>query len=419
MNPTERRNSTLNAAGEALFGFKANLIASATVLTVLLREYGASPRLIGAVWSIETAGALLPQLLGLYVFHSYRQRKRRLILWHMVVMLPVLGVMSALTCMASSLDPAVYRWSMLAGHAYYWLMIGVVNAAWSDFLAGIFPTSIRGTVMGLAMFAASFAGALGGLVAGYLIRSFPAPQVYAALYGVAWGLGTLSMCLWIPVDDTALRDSTEPPPPSIPLLAKHFAHSLADGNFRAFLLARILATLGFCIIPFIALRFMDPASGGLSRSTIVSCGAVMTLGFSLGSLVMGPLGDRYGHRLGVLLGSGLQVVALLVLLFIPGLAGCILAYGCAGICNACGCVSHYNMIFETCPHEHRMAHISIGSLLIGAPMAFAAVLAGLIAEWSSLDAVFGLCLALSAMAFVWCLLRVKEPRTLKLAAGSL
>jgi MFS family permease len=417
MTPTERRNSILNATGEALFGFKGNLIASATVLTVLLREYGASPRLIGAVWSIETAGALLPQLLGLYVFHSYRQRKRHLILWHMGVMLPVLGAMCALTCFAPRLDPALYRWGMLAGHAYYWFMIGVVNAAWTDFLAGIFPADIRGTVMGLAMFAASLAGAVGGLAAGYLIRSFPAPQVYAALYGTAWGIGTLSMCLWIPVDDSALRASPEPPPPSVPVLLRHFAHSLSDRNFRAFLVARVLATLGFCIIPFIALRYMAPAGGGLSRSTIVSCGAAMTLGFSLGSLVMGPVGDRYGHRLGVLLGTGLQVVALLFLLFVPGLGGCLLAYGCAGICNACGNVSHYNMIFETCPHEHRMAHISVGNLLIGAPMAFAAVLAGLVAEVSSLDTVFWICLGLSATAFVWCLLRVREPRTMRLTGG--
>ena len=72
------------------------------------------------------------------------------------------------------------------------------------------------------------------------------------------------------------------------------------------------------------------------------------------------------------------------------------------------------MIFDTCPHGHRMAHISVGNLIVGAPMAFAAVLAGLIAERSSLDTVFRICLVLSATAFAWCLLKVKEPRTLKL-----
>lgn len=414
MDSVQRRNTALNAMGEGLFGFKTNLVASATVLTVLLRDYGASERLIGAVSSIETAGALLPQLVGLYLFHSYRHRRRRLILWHIVVMLPILAVMAGLTLDADRLDPGLYRGSMLLCHAYYWVAIGVVNAAWSDFIAGLFPVTIRGTVMGLAMSAASLAGAAGALTAGWLIRSFPAPQVFACLYAAAWLIGTISLCLWIPVDDRVLNDLQEPPAPSLPVLARHFAHSLSDGNFRAFLVTRVLATLGFCVTPFIALRFMAPEGGCLSGSTIVSCGAAMTLSFSLASLFLGPLGDRSGHRLGILLGIGMQLATLLVLLCLPGLVGCVLAYACTGVCNACGVVSGSNMILETCPHGHRMAHISVGNLLIGTPMAFAAILAGLVAEKSSLATVFVICLGLSAMALAWCLCRVREPRALPL-----
>jgi len=414
MDSVQRRNAALNAAGEGLFGFKTNLVASATVLTVLLRDYGASERLIGAVSSIETAGALLPQLLGLYLFHSYRHRRRRLILWHIVVMLPILAVMAGLTLAADRIDPALYRWAMLFGHGYYWFTIGIVNAAWSDFIAGLFPVAIRGTVMGLAMFAAALAGAAGALTAGWLIRAFPAPLVFACLYAAAWVLGTASLCLWIPVDDRILASLPEPPAPSFGVLARHFAHSLSDANFRAFVVTRILATLGFCVTPFIALRYMAPEGGSLRGSTVVSCGAAMTLGFSLASLFLGPLGDRCGHRLGVLLGVGMQMVTLLVLLCIPGLTGCILAYAGTGVCNACGVVSSGNMIFETCPHGHRMAHISVGNLLIGTPMAFAAILAGLLAERSSLSVVFALCLGLSLAALIWCLVRVREPRALSL-----
>ena len=410
MDSAQRRNTALNAAGEALFGFKGNLVASFTVLTVLLRDHGASEGMIGAVWSIETAGALLPQLLGLYVFHSYRQRRRRLIVWHVVVMLPILAVMAALTFASKGIDPAAYRWAMLGCHGYYWFMIGVVNAAWSDFIAGLFPVAIRGTAMGLAMCAASLAGAAGALTAGWLLRLYPGPQVFACLYAGAWVIGTASMCLWIPVDDRVLQQIPEPPAPSVPVLARHFAQSLSDANFRAFVVARILATLGFCVTPFIALRFMAPAGGGLARSTVVSCGAAMTLGFALASLFLGPLGDRYGHRLGVLLGIGAQIAALLLLLGVPSLAGCILAYGCAGVSNACGVVSSGNMTFETCPHGHRMAHISVSNLLIGTPMAFAAILAGLLAERASLALVFRLCLLISSAALLWCLFRVKEPR---------
>jgi len=407
----------LNAAGEAVFGFKTNLIASVTVLTVLLRDHGASERLIGAIWSIEAAGALLPQILGLYLFHSYRRRRRDLILWHIVIMLPILLVMAGLTAAAGHLGPGAYRWGMLLCHAYYWVCIGIVNAAWGDFIASLFPVTIRGTVTGLAMGAASLAGAVGALAAGRLIRGYPGHLTFAGLYGAAWVLGTLSLCLWIPVNDQVLQALPSTPRPSFRQSAGHFAHSLSDGNFRAFLLTRVLSGLGFCVAPFIALRYMAPEGGNLPGGTVVSCGAAMTLGFCLASLVLGPLGDRWGHRIGIVVGISTQMVTLGALLGISGLTGCLLAYAGTGICNACGAVSGSNMIFETCPHEHRMAHISVGNLLIGAPMAFAAVLAGLVAEAFSLATVFRICLALSTAALLWCLLRVREPRTLQARPG--
>ena len=45
----QRKNAVLNATGEAIWGFKANLVASSTVLAVLLKRYDASDRMIGAI----------------------------------------------------------------------------------------------------------------------------------------------------------------------------------------------------------------------------------------------------------------------------------------------------------------------------------------------------------------------------------
>ncbi len=417
MDPIQRRNTVLFAVGEGLFGFKTNLVASATVLTVLLRRYGASERLLGAVWGIEAAGALLPQLLGLYLFHTYRQRRRRLILWHIVVMIPAMAVMALLAGAADRLDPGWFRLGMVLCHAHYWLCIGVVNAAWSDFVAALFPVAIRGTVMGLCMASASVAGAAGALAAGALLRASDTPPVYAGLYAAAWLVGTVSLCLWIPVDDRVVKAQPDTPPPAVRILARHFWRSLADGNFRAFVATRVLATLGFCVTPFIALRFLAPAGGGLAASTVVSCGAAMTAGFALASIALGPLGDRRGHRLGLIVGITAQMATLMVLLWIPGLVGCVLAYAGTGICNACAAVSGGNLLFETCPHGHRMAHISVGNLLIGTPMAVVAVFAGILAEHHGLDAVFMACLAASAMAMLCCLCFVRDPRTLPLRSA--
>ena len=87
--------------------------------------------------------------------------------------------------------------------------------------------------------------------------------------------------------------------------------SLADARFRSYLAGRILAMGGFCVTPFIAMRYASAEAGGLSGATIVSAGAAMTFGMALGSLILGRLG-------GVRLSDA--VMMLYIQLFAPVLA---------------------------------------------------------------------------------------------------
>jgi hypothetical protein len=75
MNDSSQRNAVLSIAGEAVLGLSWALITPAVVLTVLLQRQGAGERLIGSIYGIETAGTLLPQFLGIYLFRSLRKRK--------------------------------------------------------------------------------------------------------------------------------------------------------------------------------------------------------------------------------------------------------------------------------------------------------------------------------------------------------
>ena len=406
------RNMALNTVGETVWGFKTGLVASVTVLTVLLRDHGASERLIGVVGGLETGAMLIPQLLGARLFASRRRRRVHMILWHVLVILPFLLAMGVLTLHAPRLAPAVYRWLMVAGHSGFCLAIGVANAAWIDFVAHLVSMRRRGTAMGLALAGSAFAGTGGSLAAGWAIGRFSGTRPFAAMYMGAWLLGTLAMTLWLPVDDRALRVDAGPDRlPFLQLLAR-FKASVSEGNFRAYLIGRILAALGFCILPFIALHYRSDAGGALPASVVVACGAALTFGTACGSLLLGRLGDRAGHRWGMLVGAGTQIGTLLVLLLVSGVNGCVVAYGAAGVCVACGQVSHYNMILETCPHEHHVAHISVGNLIVGVPMLLAPVAAGFIAGHIGLRAVFGACLVPSAAALLWFVVKVKEPRTL-------
>lgn len=156
-----------------------------------------------------------------------------------------------------------------------------------------------------------------------------------------------------------------------------------------------------------------PEGGELARGTVVSLGAAMAMGSTGGSAFAGWLGDRSGHRAGILLGAAIQIVTVGVVLFSTGFWSCLAAYACAGICLGTGFVSHYNMLFETCPHDSRIAHITVGNLVMGLATMFLPTLAGVAAAACGLTWVFSVSLGLSVLSLAWFLWQVREPRQIK------
>jgi MFS family permease len=413
-NPQTRRNALFNIAGESVWGFKANLVVPSVILAVLLYQYGASPELIGVIAAIEISLQLIPQLFGGYIFHARTNRKVHLVVWHYFAMLPFTLAMGILTFFADRIDPALYRTGMLACFACYMIAIGVVAASWVEFFLGtIYDAKIRGTVMGFSSFGASLTGTLGALLASWLISVIPGVQAYAWLYVFSWLFGMISISLFLFIKDPGVGDAPEPERPTLVELTASLRCSLGSPNFRNYLAGRLLAVCSFSLIPFIAIYYTSKVGGSLAEDTVVACFSAYTVANALGALVLGRLGDKHGHRWGVLFGAGMQAVTLGVAVFIPGLAGCILTYVGAGLANSCGFVSHSNLVMEMCPPENtnRVAHISIANLVIGIPAAAAPIIAGWAAATWNIPTMFTACLGLSLVAGLWLLLRFKEPRT--------
>jgi MFS family permease len=409
-----RRNALLNIFGEAVWGLKANLIVPSVILSVLLYQFGASPELIGSITAIETSMLLLPQMLGGYLFHSRARRKRQLVLWHYLVMLPFNIIMGLLTFFARQMDPAVYRVGMLLSFACYMGAIGVVSASWFEYFLGtIYESSIRGTVMGLSTFGASITGTFGALFASWLIGRLPLPDAYAWLYLISWFFGMISISLFIFIKDPgSVTAEVNERRPTLRSLSESLRMSLGVANFRTYLLGRVMAISGFSIIPFVAIYFTSISGGGLSKETVVASYSAFTIANAVGGLLFGRLGDRFGHRWGILLGASMQVLALLSALSVPGIAGCIMTYAGAGLAAACGFISHYNLVMEMCPAENpnRVAHISVANLVIGIPASLAPLAAGWVAGGWGIPILFTICLGISLAALLWLLLRFKEPR---------
>lgn len=404
------RNSVALVMGEAFWGFQAQLIAPATFLTIVLREYGAGKIMIGSISAIETGGVMLTQILGLFFFISLARRKQQLVKWHIFVAIPFLFLMGGVAWMGPLWPPLLVRSLILLTFAMFIALLGSVIAIWCEWLADLFEVQYRGRIMGLSFGVSAVTGCCGALLTGWLLDQGYGPRLYALLIWGASVIAIVSMVIFNMIKDSAAEKSEVIIKPTFNDILKRFKASLEDHNFRIYIAGRILSMLGFCIIPFIALYYGTVQGGHLSPSRLISCGAAMTVGFALSNFILGYLGDRYGHKMGIMGGVLAQIASVFIILTTPGVYGCMLAYFFAGACTASGWVSHTNLLFETCPHRHLGAHITVANLMIGVGGAVGPLLAGVIAEWLGLRPMFIIALAFSLVALVWQYNYLREPR---------
>lgn len=407
---SNRNNFISLVAGEAFWGMAMGLVLTSTVLAVFLKENGAGLAMIGSISSIESGVGGSLQLVGLFLFTSRRKRKHQVLGWHLYAVVPFLLMNATLASAASHLPPVVVRWSALMFYGGYMAALGVVGGAFMDWLAHVFSERERGTVLGTSICFAGLASMGGSILAGRLIRLHPAPNAYAYLYFGAAMTAIISVLIYWRVDDSPLEQTEDSPRPTSEDVKRYLHASLSNLNFRCFLVSRSLATIGFCMVPFITVHFMSSDGGGLSSDIVVTCGSAIAVGWAASSFVFGRLGDRAGHAIGLFLGLVIQVATLAVLLWGGGKWGCVTAFAGAGVCLGAGLVSYYNALMETCPHDNRFAHITIGNFIIGLVGIIAPLLGGIVAERWGVRTLFMSCFTISIIGLVWHALFVREPR---------
>ncbi len=416
MTPRDLRNTTINIVGESIWMFQASMIAPTTVLAVLLHSLGAGETMVGSISSVEGGLMVAPQIIGNYLFHSRRHRKRHMMLWHFLAMIPCLLGLAAMANPAMGLSPEFRRWGLLTCFAMFMFTMGVVTPAWLDWIAHIFGVGRRGTVMGLTWCVAAASSVAGPQIAGWAINTWPGMGTYSWLYFCASLIAYASITLFCFMDDHQAKDAGPTSPPQLGELIVKFRQSLADRNFRAFLVGRLLAMAGFCMLPLVVLHYTSAEGGSMSEGDVIRfSGTAGAIGMAAAGLLLGRVGDKHGHRIGVLAGAGFQVAVLAVLLTTRGSWSCMAAYFLTGACVASAAVSYANMIFETCPHENRMAHITVANTIVSAAAIGAPLAAGMTASAVGIRPLFAICLAFSVLALAWFILRVKEPRDTKLA----
>ncbi|MFO8006227.1 MAG: hypothetical protein R6V05_00670 [Candidatus Brocadiia bacterium] len=418
MEPTERSNISRCVAGEGLFGLGMGLVAAMTALPLLLENLGAGKIVLGLAFSICTAGWMMGQPVGLMLFGRKRRSKRFLVPWAFCCSVPTYAGMALAVLLLGVSAPGACAAVILLLLAVRFGGGGAVVPLWQDWQAMMFRRKVRGRAVGMIAGGSAFGVTVAALAAGAVRRTIGFPNSYALLFAgsalfCAAGLGFYAAVR----EPEVVRQAV--PTLRVRDLFGRFARSFGEPNFRNYLIGRALLTLGAGGAAFYAVHFKSPDGGGLAESTVIAVGMFLTLPQAIASPILGRIGDRRGHKSGVLLGAVAQLGSIAVAFLGRGLGACILAFGLMGVAWASAWVSHSNMLFETCPHDSRAAHITLSNVFLGPFVLLVPLATGwMMANWTGVRAGLGVTLVPTVVGILYLLVVVKEPRTLEMEAAA-
>ncbi|HEU5319579.1 MAG TPA: MFS transporter, partial [Methylomirabilota bacterium] len=151
--------------------------------------------------------------------------------------------------------------------------------------------------------------------------------------------------------------------------------------------------------------------GSLPAGDVGRFTTLLLAGSMIGTLALGWVADRAGHRLAILAGMAAMVGANLVALAAPSSSAFGAAFVLTGVHVAAVNVSNLNVMLEFAPApEERPTYIGLGTTSM-APVALGAPLAaGLTADAAGFVAVFAVAAVAGAGGLAVLLARVRDPR---------
>jgi MFS family permease len=415
MGAQERWNVAKSTTCESCFGMALNLVAPVTALPLLLGYLGAGKVLIGLSFSIASAGWFVLQLPGMMIFGRRQRTKRFLIPWAASVCLPTYIGLAAVVYLLPHTHPTLCSYLILLIFAVRIMVGGMNTPVWMDWQARLFRRQIRGHAIGFIAGGSAVGACVAAVASGRLqawmgfLDSYPVLFLAAGVLSLT-GLSVLSFV------HEAEHVSAPGPQLRVKDLFQRFGVSWREPNYRNYLWGRAILTLGGGATAF-AVHFHTPEGGAVPADLVVTLGLFLFVVNAVSAPLLGRLGDHAGHKGGVILGALSQCGAIAAAYWGRGTAACAVCFGLLGVAFASSWVSHNNMLFETCPHDSRVAHLALSNLFF-MPFAFGIPIAtGVLMDALGYHAGIGLTLIPTALGTLYLLLSVREPRTVELLNG--
>ncbi|AGB41269.1 arabinose efflux permease family protein [Halobacteroides halobius DSM 5150] len=404
-------NSRMSILDGAFYTLGMGFISTGTILPLFVRQLTKSNFLISMVTAILMFSTTVPQLLSAKWTADLDKKKKKVLSFGLFQRLPWLGL-AILTFILG----AKYKSWLLIGFFLLWtihnLFGGLVGPVWFDLVAKVIPQDRRGKFFGYRTFISSVLEVLGALGAGYIINQFDFRVSFTILFFLTF-LAMMGSYIFL-----ALTKE-----PAYPVDSK--TDNFKDYFTQLFLILKEKINYRNFLIGGILIQFIGMANGLFTVAGIERLGleidkadnivgaftVILIVSKSLTNIFWGYFGDKYGHKLVILIASIFNAVGVLVAFFAQKLIFFYLVFVLTGIALGGTSVSFMTIIadFASSPEE-RTIYVGLTNAVVGIVVTIISLLGGFLADILNYKVVFGISFLMISLGVIFLFLKVSDPR---------
>ena len=403
-----RWNFTVNTLEASSFFLAASLISSSTIIPLFLSKLSDSPVPIGIAAFLAQGAWFLPQLFTANLIERLPLKKPIVVkLGFILERLPLLPM--TLSAYFAVDNPPLALIIFLVGYGWWGFGSGMVAPAWQELIARCFPAERRGRFLGLSSFLGMGTGVAGAALSTWILSTLSFPNNFLFIFTLATVFIFLSLFFI-----AMTREPIHPSPPT-QRTQREFLSSLPDilrekHNFRHFLFARLLLTLGTMGLGFVTLAAIR--TWNVNDSTVGIFTALQLLAQGIGTLFLGLLADQKGHKMSLELSALGYGLAFILAFIATNPTYYYIVFLLLGIANGGVIVSGLLLVLEFADAGRRPTYVGIASTSSGIVATLAPIFGTVLAS-TSFTLLFMLSAFLNLTAMLLLIFWVKEPRRME------
>lgn len=387
----------------AFFSLALSFGSVTTFLPLFAKHLGASNVEIGLIPALAYLGWSLPALWGAKVSQCLPRKLPFILRVTLLERLPFLGI--ALVAMLLAVPhPRLTLYLVLVFLALACSAMGFLGPIWTEMIGKVIHVSRWGLYFACGNGIGAFMGMWGSRLAEHLIASYPFAWNFAVCFflaSLAMGVSYIFLAL-TREEDGPVGNEKEGSFRSFSRIVRE------DPNFLRFLVARVFLALGVMGAAFytvsVLVRFAIP------DTFVARYNAVLLVSQALSNFFWGPLGDKRGHKIVLLLGTLAIALSNFWAIFASSPWHFFLAFGLLGLNYSAISVGGVAILLDFAPPEKRWLYLGWGNFFSGFPAFFAPILGGKLADLFGYVTVFWVSLLVNFVGLGVLLLGVKEPR---------